>query len=196
MLARDSGWLERLRLKYPIVTEEEWTMLNKIAKTKVIRKGDSFLDYGEIAYHASFVASGKFAYAILDDQGNEKYVRFSFSDDLLSNCESYYRSRPSAIRIVALEDSIVKRINLNRLRPLYDIHMCISAVNLEIYQQIIEQSVEHQYILSLKTPVQRYRFLMEKRPSLLRSLSLTNIAKYLYISREALSRARMSIAGK
>lgn len=196
MYSKESSWLERLRVKYPIVTDDEWAILNKIAKTRVIKKGDSFLGYGNIAEYACFVVSGKFAYSIIDDEGIEKYVRFAFSDDLLSNCESYYRSAPSAIRIVALEDSVIKRINLNRLRPLYDIHMCISTVNLQIYQEIIEQNIEHQYILSLKSPIKRYRFLLEKRPNLLRSLSLTNIAKYLYVSREALSRARMSIAGK
>jgi CRP-like cAMP-binding protein len=186
-------WYKRLKIKYPIVTEEEWQILDKITKFKVIKKGDSFLTYGKVAHYAAFVVSGQFAFAIIDDEGNEKFVRFSFADDLLSNCESYYRLTPSAIKIVALENSVIRRINLNRLRPLYDLHMCISTVNLQIYQDIIEQNVEHQYILSLKSPVKRYRFLLEKRPNLLKRISLTNIARYLYVSREALSRARLSI---
>jgi CRP-like cAMP-binding protein len=190
-----ADWYERLKVKYPIVTEEEWDMLDNITKVKVIKKGDSFLAYGKVALYAAFIVSGHFAFAIVDDEGNEKFVRFAFADDLLSNCESYYRRAPSAIRIFALEDSVIRRVNLNRLRPLYDVHMCISTVNLQIYQEIIEQNVEHQYILSLKSPVKRYRFLLEKRPNLLKRISLTNIARYLYISREALSRARLSIIG-
>lgn len=196
MSTRYAEWYGRLREKYPIVTDEEWVMLDSITKVKVIKKGESFLNYGKIATYASFVISGQFAFAITDDEGNEKFVRFAFADDLLSNCESYYRMAPSAIRIVALEDSVVKRINLNRLRPLYDLHICISTVNLQIYQEIIEQNVEHQYILSLKSPVKRYRFLLERRPNLLRKISLTNIARYLYISREALSRARLALTNK
>lgn len=196
MSAHNAEWYDRLKEKYPIVTEEEWGMLDKISRVRIIKKGESFLSYGKVANYASFVVSGQFAFAITDDEGNEKFVRFAFANDLLSNCESYYRMTPSAIRIVALEDAVVKRINLNRLRPLYDLHRCISQVNLQIYQEIIEQNVEHQYILSLKSPVKRYRFLLEKRPNLLRKISLSNIARYLYISREALSRARMALANK
>lgn len=191
-----AGWYDRLKTKYPIVTDDEWQTLDKITKIKKIRKGESFLNYGKVAMYASFVVSGQFAFAIMDDEGNEKFVRFAFADDLLSNCESYYRLAPSTVRIVALEDSVIKRINLNQLRPLYDVHMCISTVNLQIYQDIIEQNVEHQYLLSLKSPVKRYRFLLEKRPHLLRNISLTNIARYLYISREALSRARLALTGR
>jgi hypothetical protein len=42
-------WYEPLKRKYPIVTEQEWALLDHIATVKQIRKGDSFLRYGKIA---------------------------------------------------------------------------------------------------------------------------------------------------
>ncbi|QJB31331.1 Crp/Fnr family transcriptional regulator [Chitinophaga oryzae] len=182
---------QRLMKKYPVVTPEEWQLLDSIAVVKHIRKGESFLRYGKVARYSAFVLSGMFKFSILDDEGNEKIVRFGFADDFLANCESYNKKAPSAVSITAIEDAVILRINIKKLQPLYDLHMNLLHVNLQLFQEMTEQQSEHQYILSLKTPLQRYRFLLERRPAIIQKISLTNIARYLYTSREALSRARL-----
>lgn len=189
-------WYLRLKHKYPIVTDDEWALLDKMTKTTVIKKGESFLRNGNVARYAAFVISGQFAFTIIDDEGNEKIIRFAFADDFLANCESFYQLAPSAVGITALEDSVIRRINIKQLQPLYDLHICIGNVNLKIYQEMASQTFEHQYILSLKNPVKRYKFLMEKRPEIIRRISIKNIAKYLYVSREAISRARLFLFSK
>ncbi|MGF6849595.1 CRP-like cAMP-binding protein [Chitinophaga sp. W3I9] len=185
------AWYDRLMKKYPVVTQAEWQLLDNIASVKHIKKGDAFLRYGKVARYSAFVISGMFKFAILDEEGNEKIVKFGFADDFLANCESYNRKAPSAISIIAVEDAVILRINIKKLQPLYDLHMNLLHVNLQLYQELLEQQSEHQYILSLKSPLQRYRFLLERRPAIIQKVSLTNIARYLYISREALSRARL-----
>jgi len=177
--------------KYPQVTVEEWQLLDNISTVKHIRKGENFLRYGRVARYSAFVLSGQFKFTLLDEEGNERIVKFSFADDFLANCESYNKKAPSNISITAMEDSVVLRINIKKLQPLYDLHMNLLHVNLQLYQELLEQQSEHQYILSLKSPLQRYRFLVEHRPAIIQKISLTNIARYLYISREALSRARI-----
>ncbi|SEW52602.1 Crp/Fnr family transcriptional regulator [Chitinophaga arvensicola] len=185
------AWYDRLMKKYPVVTTAEWLLLDSIATVKHIKKGDSFLRYGKVARYSAFVISGLFKFTIVDEEGNEKIVKFGFADDFLANCESYNKRAPSAISIVAMEDAVVLRINIKKLQPLYDLHMNLLHVNLQLYQELMEQQSEHQYILSLKTPLQRYKFLLERRPAIIQKISLTNIARYLYTSREALSRARL-----
>ncbi|WP_344830605.1 Crp/Fnr family transcriptional regulator [Chryseobacterium ginsenosidimutans] len=184
-------WNQSLKDKYPMVTDEEWQLLNKLTVTKQIKKGDHFLEYGKIARYAAFTISGEFAFTILNEDGDENIVRFAFADDFLANCESYYQKAPSAVQITALEDSVIRIMNIKKLQPLYNLHMCISDINIKIFQKISEQAFEHQYILSLKSPVKRYKFLLEKRPEIIRRISIKNIAKYLYVSREAISRARL-----
>ncbi len=187
-------WSEQLKRKYPIITDEEWKLLDQIAHVKHIKKGDSFLKYGKVARFSAFLLSGLFKFAILDEEGNEKIVKFSFPDDFLANCESYNKRAPSAISITALEDSVILSINIKKLQPLYDLHVNLLHVNLELYREISEQQSEHQHILSFKSPLGRYRYLLERRPAIIQKISLTNIARYLYISREALSRARLYLS--
>jgi len=186
-----NNWNQCLKQKYPVVTEEEWLLLDKLTTTKTLKKGEHFLEYGKIARYGAFIISGQFAFTILNEDGDENIVRFAFTNDFLANCESYYQTAPSAVKITALEDSVIRKINIKKLQPLYDLHMCISDINLKIYQKISEENFEHQYILSLKSPAKRYKFLLEKRPEIIRRISIKNIAKYLYVSREAISRARL-----
>jgi CRP-like cAMP-binding protein len=190
------SYYQRLIKKYPQVTKEEWEILDIIATVKYLRKGEQFLRYGKVARYSAFVLSGQFKFSLLDEEGNEKIVKFSFTDDFLANCESFRKKAPSSISITALEDSVILRINTKKLQPLYDEHVNLWHVNIQLYHELMEQQAEHQYILSLKSPVQRYRFLMEHRPAIIQKISLTNIARYLYTSREALSRARILLTGR
>ncbi|EHQ24812.1 Crp/Fnr family transcriptional regulator [Mucilaginibacter paludis] len=189
-----SDWYERLKKKYPKVTEAEWTLLDHLATVKNIRKGDSFLKHGKVARYCAFVISGTFKFSIQDGEGNEKIIRFGLLNDFLANCESYNKKAPSAVSITALEDAVILKINIKKLQPLYDLHLNLLHVNLDLYREISEQQSEHQHILSLKSPLCRYRYLLERRPLIIQKVTLTNIAKYLYISREALSRARLSVS--
>ncbi|WP_245901732.1 Crp/Fnr family transcriptional regulator [Chitinophaga ginsengisoli] len=174
----------------------EWHLLDQLATVRHIKKGEHFLRVGKVARYAAFILSGHFKYNFTGDDGSEKILKFGFMDDFLTNCQSFNNNKPSYLNITALEDSVILRFNINNVRPLYDLHSSILHVNLQVYQHIMEEQEEHQYILSLKSPLERYRFLMRHRPAIIQKISLTNIARYLFTSREALSRARIMVTKK
>ncbi|WP_343670445.1 Crp/Fnr family transcriptional regulator [Chitinophaga sp.] len=185
------SYYQRLIKKYPQVSEEEWQLLDQLATVRHIKKGEHFLRVGKVARNAAFILSGHFKYSFIGDDDSEKILKFGFTDDFLTNCQSFNNNKPSYLNITALEDAVILRFNINNVRPLYDLHCSILHVNIQVYQDIMEEQAEHQYILSLKSPLERYRFLMRNRPLIIQKISLTNIARYLYTSREALSRARV-----
>ena len=190
------SYYQRLIKKYSQVSEVEWQMLDQLATVRHIRKGEHFLSVGRVARYAAFVLSGEFKYNFTGDDGSEKILKFGFQDDFLTNCLSFNNNKPSYLNITALEDAVILRFNINKVQPLYELHCSILHVNLQVYRSIMEEQAEHQYILSLKSPLERYRFLMRHRPSIIQKISLTNIAKYLFTSREALSRARVMATKK
>jgi CRP-like cAMP-binding protein len=190
------SYYQRLIKKYPQVSVSEWQLLDELALVRHIRKGEQFLRVGKVARYAAFVLSGQFKYSFTGDDGSEKILKFGFTDDFLTNCQSFNNNKPSYLHITALEDSVILRFNINKVRPLYDLHSSILHVNIQVYQSIMEEQEEHQYILSLKSPLERYRFLLRHRPTIIQKISLTNIARYLFTSREALSRARIMVQMK
>ncbi|BAV05008.1 cAMP-binding domain of CRP or a regulatory subunit of cAMP-dependent protein kinases [Filimonas lacunae] len=187
-------YYQRLIERYPQVSLEEWQLLDQLATVRYIRKGEHFLRVGTVARNAAFVLSGQFKYSFHAEDGAEKIMKFSFADDFLTNCVSFNNNKPSYQNITALEDSVILRFNIKKLQPLYDLHLSILHVNIQLYQDIMQQQAEHQYILSLKSPLERYKFLLKHRPMLIQKISLTNISRYLFTSREALSRARLLVA--
>jgi CRP-like cAMP-binding protein len=189
-------YYQRLIKKYPQVSIEEWQLLDQLATVRHIRKGEHFLRVGKVARYAAFVLSGQFKYSFTGEDDSEKILKFSFTDDFLTDCQSYNNNKPSALYITALEDAVILRFNINKVRPLYNLHSSILHVNIQVYQHIMEEQAEHQYILSLKSPLERYRFLLRHRPGIIQKISLTNIARYLFTSREALSRARVMFTKK
>lgn len=188
------SYYQRLIQKYPQVSTEEWQLLDQLASVRYIRKGEHFLRVGKIARNAAFVLSGQFKYSFIGEDDNEKIVKFGFTDDFLTNCISFNNNKPSYLNITALEDAVILRFNIGKLQPLYDLHLSILHVNIRLYEEIMQQQSEHQYILSLKSPLERYRFLLRHRPAIIQKISLTNVARYLFTSREALSRARLLVA--
>ncbi|WPQ61832.1 Crp/Fnr family transcriptional regulator [Chitinophaga sancti] len=185
------SYYQRLIRKYPQVSEEEWHLLDQLATVRHIKKGEHFLRVGKVARNAAFILSGHFKYSFIGEDDSEKILKFGFTDDFLTNCQSFNNNKPSYMNITALEDAVILRFNINNVRPLYDLHCSILHVNIQVYQDIMEEQAEHQYIPSLKSPLERYRFLIRNRPLIIQHISLTNIARYLYTSREALSRARV-----
>ncbi|HVI46432.1 MAG TPA: Crp/Fnr family transcriptional regulator [Chitinophaga sp.] len=193
MVSDTTPYYQSLTKKYPFLTTSDWQQLEQIATIKKIRKGDSFLRYGKVARYTAFVLEGVFKFSIQDEEGNEKIVKFSFADDFLANCESHAKNAPSAVSITAVEDAVIARIPCRQLNPLYNKYPNLLHLNVELCRELLEQQSEHQYILALKSPLQRYKYLLERRPTIIRRISLTNIARYLYTSREALSRARLCL---
>lgn len=177
--------------RYPHVSVAEWQLLDQLATVRHIRKGEHFLRAGKVARYAAFVLSGQFKYSFTGDDDSEKILKFSFTDDFLTNCLSFNSNTPSSLNITALEDAVILRFNINKVQPLYELHSSILHVNIQVYKDIMEEQAEHEYILSLKSPLARYRFLLRHRPAIIQKISLTNIARYLFTSREALSRARV-----
>ena len=62
------------------ITQEQAEEAVSCLKIKTIKKGHHFLSSGEIARYAAFVLSGHFAYTIIDDEGNEKIIKFGLSN--------------------------------------------------------------------------------------------------------------------
>ena len=72
------NWHGQLKKKYPIVTDEEWRLLDLLASVKHVKKGDTFLKHGKVARFSAFVISGSFKYIIQDDDAQEKIIKFAF----------------------------------------------------------------------------------------------------------------------
>ena len=137
--------------------------------------------------------NGLFKQTFTDIDDNERNLNFYFSGDLLCNCESYKNNKPSVSATTAIENAVVIVVSNDELYHLKNTEIGIALWALAVSQLIMQRQAEHLQIISLKNPFERYHFLLRNKPDMIAKISGTELARYLYISRETLSRARFKM---
>ncbi len=182
--------LKQLMERYNSLSAADWRQWKDISVIKQFRKDEALIREGEIAKVCAFVLQGCFKNSIVNPNGEEKILKFSFESDFLASCTSYNCQVPSGFSIVAMEPSLVMVTNNNALVQLCGKNSSVANLGFVLTQKLMQQHEEHLKLLSYANPVLRYEYILDHYPDLLNKVSLTDLAKYLYVSREALSRAR------
>ena len=185
---------EMARLAYPPITLSNDT-IDKLASILVrieLKKGERYLRENDVCRYIGYVQRGmirQFYYK------NDKDLTEHFaSENTIFFCiESFLRQQPTTLLAEAVQHSVVYGV------PYDEIHE-LAKTNYEmelIYRGWIEDSL----ILSLhkidsfrfETAHERYKRLLKERPEVIRHAPLSQIASYLLMTPETLSRVRATI---
>ena len=149
---------------------------------------------GEVCKFEGFVTKGIFRIYHVDKTGDEHILYFAIENWWITDIDSFTTERPSQLFIDALEDSEVLLIskkdkefayaNLPKIEKLF--RVMTQKTHVALQRRMIDN-------LS-KTADQRYLDFIEKYPQLHQRLSNLQIAAYLGISHEFLSKIRNNIA--
>ncbi len=110
-----------------------------------------------------------------------------FADEL-----SLLSSKPSPVEIIALEKSSVLRMSKSNMEKLRQTPMGILLFSIGDQQSLLEKQ-EKQIELMTQTAEERYLQLLQNKPELIQRISQKDIASYLGISTQSLSRIRRQI---
>jgi CRP-like cAMP-binding protein len=163
---------------------------------KTIKKKSFLLRGGEVCKFEGFVVKGLFRVYHIDKNGFEQILYFAMEDWWITDIDSFTNGLPSQLYIEALEDSEVLLISKKDKEFAY-----INLPKIEKLFRVMTQkthvALQRRMIDNLgKTADQLYLDFIEKYPGLYRRLSNLQIAAYLGISHEFLSKIRRKIAGK
>ena len=180
--------------KYISLTKEEKEAILALSLFYTIKKGTILLKEGQKSQDSYFVLKGCIrVYYIID--GEEKTTAFytemdAFTPDCVRDKE------PSKYYISCLEDSIVTISNsemeteTNTKFPKFEIMCRLLSEELLAKQQIDFDSFK------TSSPEQRYQNLLENRPDLMQRVPQHQLASFLGIKPQSLSRLRARILGK
>lgn len=155
-----------------------------------VKKKEYLLRAGEICDFEAYVIKGCFKEYCLDEKGDEHIIHFSIEDWWLADLESYNYDKPSTLFIQALEDSEILIIKKERKEALYD-----QVPSLEkIYRRMTQQecvALQRRIVNKLSMNASdEYEDFCTRYPSLVQRLTNIQIASYLGISQEFLSKIR------
>ena len=180
--------------KYISLTEDEKNAILSLDIFRPIKKGTTLLKEGQKSQDCYFVLKGCIRkYYIID--GEEKTTAFFTEMEALTpHCVK--NNAPSEYFISCVEDTILTVAN-----PDMEVEIFTKFPKFEMMCRILsEESLAKQQInfdeFKTSSPEKRYLNLIQKRPDLIQRVPQHQLASYLGIKPQSLSRLRARILGK
>jgi CRP-like cAMP-binding protein len=183
-------------IKHIALSEEEMEAFCGLFQQKLVEKKSFLLRPGEICRFEGFVNKGLFRIYHIDQNGFEQILYFAPENWWITDIDSFTNSVPSQLYIEAIEDSEILLISKKDKEAAYNNLPKIEKL-FRVMTQKTHVALQRRMIDNLgKTADQRYLDFIEKYPGLYQRLSNLQIAAYLGISHEFLSKIRKKIAGQ
>lgn len=173
-----------------LLNNEEKELVTAKFHQRLFRKRQYVLQEGNICTHFYFVVRGCLRMYKIDDKGNTHILQFAAENYWINDLGSFHGIKPSVLNIDALEDTVVLQISREDLIALY-----MQAPKFDrIFRVLIENSfvrLQERLLQNISsTAEERYQSFLDIYPHLVNRLSQVQIASFLGITPEFLSRLR------
>ncbi|WP_422082132.1 Crp/Fnr family transcriptional regulator [Ulvibacterium sp.] len=170
------------------LTDQEFAFVLTQFKMGEFEKGDFIFQNGDLIKYAYFIVSGLVKLVYHDESANEHIVSFAMENWWESDFNAFFTQSKATFSLKCLEGTHVCCLSLEGYSILSEE---LPKMRLFWLQKSNGGFVSSQRrILSLltKSPKERYEQFLKEYPSLGQRISKTQIAAYLGVSRETLSR--------
>jgi len=172
------------------LNDEELELVSAYFKPRLYRKRQYVLQEGDVCNHFNFVIRGCLRMYKVDEKGNTHIIQFATENWWMINIGSFHERKPSELNIDALEDTMVLQISYDNLIALYT---QVAKFD-RIFRVLIENSfvtLQNRLLQNISSTAEdRYNSFIEVYPHLSNRLPQTQIASFLGITPEFLSRLR------
>ncbi|MFD1629315.1 Crp/Fnr family transcriptional regulator [Pseudopedobacter beijingensis] len=183
-------------LKSSDITEEKFSVLTPLLKSRRVAKGQFLLQAGDICKSSFFTAKGILRSYTIDSSGKEHIIQFAPENWLSSDRSSAFFNEPSLLYIDAVEDSEVVFIEHAFFEELSKSSSNFSTFNTISLHHHIKQIQNRVNLLLGATAEERYLDFIKLYPQLTMRVPQWMIASYLGITPESLSRIRKELYRK
>jgi CRP-like cAMP-binding protein len=179
--------------KHITISDSELNDFCNLFKSQKVNKKEFLLREGEICKFEAIVTKGLFRIYQIDQNGFEQILYFAMEDCWVTDIYSFTTEKPSRLYVEALEDSEILYISKSDKEYAYENFPKIERL-FRIITQKTHVILQRRIIDNLsKTADQRYLDFVQKYPELYLKLTNMQIAAYLGISAEFLSKIRSKL---
>lgn len=178
------------------ISEEEFEVARTFFTPKKLRRGQFLLHAGESFKSIAFVETGCLRQYYIDAKGEEHVVQFAIEDWWISDMYSTLTGTPATYNIDALEISEVLLFERSRLEE-----VCQRIPQFERFFRLLLEGAfiakERRIAASIGLSAEeQYLNMLDMYPKIVQRVAQNQIASYLGITPQSLSRIRKDLAGK
>lgn len=177
----------------PLNKDEEQALISRLKERKIKRR-QFILNEGDICKYYTFVVEGCFKMYKVDTNGQEHNLQFATEDGWISDIGSFHSEEPSELYIEALEQSVILQIAKPDLLYLYTNYSKFDRS----FRVLIENAFVHlqkRVLQNISAPAEaRYLDFLKNYPDLFNRISNVQIASYIGVTPEFLSKIRKTIS--
>ena len=174
-------------------TSEEWDFYQNIIDEVSFKKKEFLTKRGDVEKYAYFILDGAVKYEAITEEGKEICVDLGFQGNLVSSFSSCLSQRPSNISIQAVTNIKAFRLRYPPVLELLETSKNAERFHRLIAEQLYIRETRRTYTLISKSAEERYLHLLENQPDALRLIPIKDLASYLGIHPDSLSRIRNTI---
>jgi len=180
----------------PGITEEQLEIVEHSFVKKAYKEKEFFCREGEICKQIGYIEKGCFSYYQVTDKGKKSIIHFAFEDWWAGDLESFLNKTTATSYWQALEPSEIVSITRNRFDEL--------SGQIPAFAELYRAKTSKAYLNAIKrtaqdkvaTAEEKYLRLLTEQPQVLQRVPHYDVAAYLGIAPESLSRIRKKITGK
>jgi CRP-like cAMP-binding protein len=179
---------ETLKSYFPILEKGSLNAIVKHSSYLKSTKGTKLISEGKRHHYIYLIVKGSVK-SYYSKESKEVCVWFSLENEIIGTT-STIQGDASKETIELLEDSELIKLNIEKIKDLTQTDLSISNLLNNLWEEHAIFLEERLYQLQFMNSHERYKALIKYTPEILQIVSLTDIASFLGVSRETLSRIR------
>ncbi|TKH45978.1 Crp/Fnr family transcriptional regulator [Paenibacillus sp. FSL R10-2782] len=179
--------------KFTSLNEEEQQAIVDNILVEEYKKGTVLLRQGDVPAQCYFVLKGCVRQYLVDETGKEITSNFYTEEQAISMFNHHKIEKSSEYTITCLEDCVLVVGNLDTKKDMYNQYTQLESMTRRMIEENFGQVQDEFASFIASTPEERFKALLLNRPGLIDRVPQHQLASYLGITPESLSRIKKRI---
>ena len=172
------------------ISDSDWEAIVPYLSTVAFGADEIILQPPKVCAFIAFIRAGSMRSYHVDDQLTETNLLLKGKFEFITDYESFISQTPATLWIRSIESGSMILLEREGLHKLYETSFYWNKFGRIISEQIFLNSKRRTEELLFLTPKERYLLLMRTQPEFFQRYSLKDIASYLGVTPQSLSRIR------